>query len=202
MRPLFPGGFSAPQRPLRFFVLCLLGVLLWTPGGVADDRSGTEEPSLELLFQDVRYFHRWSEGTQHEFTPADQDVRGAWTDMLTLLAFEDVREGDGLADMANRVLGIYQQAGGHILRTASLPATELRPAEHMVVVVFVQPDFSEAAFVRFKLAHGIGMSVVYSHRIHGDAALPLLNRWLEDKLATTQQALADWEGFPEPAALP
>lgn len=153
--------------------------------------TAKEEPAA-FSFQRVDYFHRWSGGTQHEFTPARQEDLDHWTDMMTINAYPAVNDGDKLAEVANAVLGNYQRAG-KVIRTDSVPATNDTPAEHFISVIFTRPDFVEAAFARVKLVDATGHSFVYSHRIYGDSAAEDMNAWLKANGEKTEKALMDWK---------
>ena len=170
----------------RRVLICLV-VLAATTSRSAEDSSA---PAFS--FQGVKYFHRWSQNQQHEFTPANQEDLDHWTDMMTINAYPDVNDGEKLAEAANAVLGNYQRAG-KVIRTDSVPATEQRPAEHFICVVFSRPDFMEAAFARVKLHDGKGHSFVYSHRFYGDKASDKMGAWLKANGEKTEKTLMDWE---------
>jgi hypothetical protein len=85
---------------------------------------------------------------------------------------------DALAAKANAVLENYKRHGGRVLRTDSGPRTPDRPVEHFIAVIFGRPNFIEPAFARFKLAAGVGCSIVYSHRIYGEKVGDQMSRWL------------------------
>jgi hypothetical protein len=152
-----------------------------------------EENDVGLSFRGVEYFHRWSQGTQHEFTPARQEDLEHWTDMITINHYPDVDGGEKLAGAANAVLGNYKSADGTVLKTSSVPATEEKPAEHFIAVAFTRPGFAEAAFARFKLVDEKGHSFVYSHRLYGGKASDQLNDWLKENGAKIEKALLAWE---------
>src|ERR1700681_4352556 len=119
--------------------------------------------SPAFAFQGIDYFPRWSEKDQHEFTPAKQEDLEKWSDMITINTYNDAHDGERLASMANAVLENYKSHGATIAKTNSIPRTDAKPAEHLIVAVFSQPHFVEAAFARFRLAEGLGYSCVYSH---------------------------------------
>jgi hypothetical protein len=146
-----------------------------------------------FTFRQVDYFHRWSGGTQHEFTPANQEDLDHWTDMITINVYPDARDGEKMAGAANAVLGNYRSHGGKILKTSSVPATGERPAEHFIAVFFSQAGFAEAAFARFKLVGGRGHSFVYSHRVYGEKATDELTAWVKANGDKTEKALLDWD---------
>jgi hypothetical protein len=151
---------------------------------------------LAFAFQNVGYFHRWSGGTQHEFTPAKQEDLDHWTDMITINQYPAVEGAEKLAEVANAVLENYQRAG-KVIRTNSVPATDEQPAEHFIAVVFARPDFAEAAFARVKLHDGKGHSFVYSHRVYGNKAADDMSAWLKANGDRTEKALMEWES-PSP----
>lgn len=169
-------------RLLTVFVLVASAVTTLTS---KEDRSA-------FAFQKVDYFHRWSQGTQHEFTPAKQQDLDHWTDMITINVYPGVDDGEKLAGTANAVLGNYRSHQGKVLKTSSVPATNAQPAEHFIAVRFNQPNFVEVAFARFKLVEGKGHSFVYSHRVYGDKAIEEMNAWMTENGEKTEGALLDW----------
>ena len=173
-----------PQR-LLIFALALGAATILTS---ADDRSAPA-----FVFRDVNYFHRWSGDNQDEFTPAKQEDLEHWTDMITINAYPSVDDGEKMAGTANAVLGNYRSHQGKILKTSSVPATDERPAEHFIAVLFTRPDFAEAAFARFKLVDDKGHSFVYSHRFYGDKANEEMSAWLTANGEKTETALLDWD---------
>ncbi|HEX4631788.1 MAG TPA: hypothetical protein VH188_12575 [Chthoniobacterales bacterium] len=152
----------------------------------------SKEDHSAFSFQKTDYFHRWSQGTQHEFTPAKQEDLDHWADMITINVYPDVDDGEKLAGSANAVLENYRSHQGKILKTSSVPATDEKPAEHFIVVRFNQPDFVEVAFARFKLVEDKGHSFVYSHRVYGDKAIEEMNAWITANGEKTEHALLDW----------
>ena len=166
-------------------------LLLAVSGAAAAISADDKRPAF--AFQEVDYFHRWSQAEQHEFTPAKQEDLDHWTDMVTINGYPGAKDGEKLAGAANAVLENYRNAGGKILKTSSVPAGEDRPAEHFIAVLFTRPGFAEAAFARFKLLDGKGHSFVYSHRIYGKDAAEEMGEWLKDSGETTEKALLDWD---------
>jgi hypothetical protein len=156
-------------------------------------RSAEDSSAPAFAFQDVKYFHRWSQNQQHEFTPAKQEDLDHWSDMITINGYPGVGDGEKLAGAANGVLENYRNNQAKILRTNSVPATDEKPAEHFIAVLFTRPGFSEAAFARFKLVDGKGHSFVYSHRFYGDNAAEQMGEWLKDSGEETEKALMDWD---------
>jgi hypothetical protein len=152
-------------------------------------------------FKETSYFHRWSKNGQHEFTPEKQEDLKQWTDMLTVNAYPDAKEGEALAAKANAVVENYKSHQAKVLKTTSVPRTPDHPAEHLIVAVFGQPKFIEVAFARFKLIDGMGCSLVYSHRIYGDKIGDEMSAWLKANGAATEKALLDWTAMPSPKAL-
>jgi hypothetical protein len=158
--------------------------------------SAADSSTPAFSFREVEYFHRWSEANQHEFTPAKQEDLEHWTDMITINAYPGVDDGEKMAGTANAVLGNYRSHQGKVLRTDSVPATDERPAEHFVSVLFTRPAFAEAAFARFKLVDSQGYSFVYSHRFYGDKAAGEMGEWLKTNGEKTEKALMDWDASP------
>ena len=149
-------------------------------------------------FNAVDYFHRWSKGDQHEFTPEKQEDLKKWADMITLNAYPDVRDGDALAAKANAVLENYTKNRARVLKTNSVPRTADRPAEHLIAVVFGRPEFIEVAFARFKMIDSAGCSIVSSHRIYGEKIGDQMSTWLSANGQKVEKALMEWETIPSP----
>ena len=146
------------------------------------------------------YFHRFTKGDQHEYTPEGQEDLNAWTDMVTVHYYRNAKDGDALAATANAVLENYKANKALILRTDSVPRTASRPAEHLIVAVFPRPEFIEVAFARFRMHRGVGTASIYSHRIYGRQAGDAMQAWLEKNGPTTETTLMKWDVVPEPSA--
>jgi hypothetical protein len=153
-----------------------------------------------LSFGGQRYWHRFSAGGQHEFTPEGQSNLTTWRDMVTLNVHESVRNGDQLADLANGVLANYRRAG-RVIRTASKPRTEARPAEHLIVALLPAPDLVEAVLARVVLVDGVGVVVVHSHRAYGARAADSAGDWLAANGPAVETTLMAWSVKPAPAQL-
>jgi hypothetical protein len=152
-------------------------------------------------FSGVPYFHRFSKNDQHEYTPAGQEDLKAWKDMVTINHYPKVKDEAALAATANAVLANYKAAKGMVLRTASVPRTKDKPAEHLIAVVFGRPDFIEVAFARFRMRDGVGMSMIYSHRIYGKKTGDEMSAWLKKNGTATENNLMKWDATPKPTAL-
>ena len=164
--------------------------------GAATPESKIKAEGVSLTFGSVEYLHRWSKDEQHEFTPRGQEDLDRWSDMMTINRYLSVTDGVGLAATANAVLENYKNHRAMILRTDSVPRTTDKPAEYLIVVLFPNPDFIEAAFARFKIAGGVGTSTVYSHREYGKKIGDQMSSWLKTNGPTTEKALMSWEGIP------
>ncbi|HEX8281239.1 MAG TPA: hypothetical protein VF551_07670 [Chthoniobacterales bacterium] len=184
---------------LHFQVLAVAVFLSSSSSHVAFSQANDARPSIVL--RDVRYFHRWSQAEQHEFTPEKQDDLTRWTDMITVNGYPDARDGDALAAKANAVLETYKSHQGIVMKTSSVPRTPDRPAEHFVAVVFGRPAFIEAVFARIKMVDGAGCSIVYSHRIYGEKIGDQMSAWLGANGAAIEKALMDLSAFPSPKSL-
>ena len=77
-----------------------------------------------------------------------------------------------------------------------MPRTPTKPAEYLIVVLFGQPEFIEAAFARLKMVDGIGLSVVYSHRKYGNQSGSEMGAWLQKNGPTIETALMSMESIP------
>lgn len=177
---------------LQLALLCL-SIL---PAQFVDSADAApKKPSIK--FRNTEYFHRWSKDTQHEYTPKGQQDLKKWSDMVTLNTYTQAKDGDALAEMANKTLTNYKAAKGIIIKTSSVPKTATKPAEHLIVVVFGRPDFLEAAFARFRMHGGVGTSVVYSHRIYGKKVGNAMSDWLKKNGQKIETDLMKWNGMPK-----
>jgi hypothetical protein len=156
----------------------LLPVLILLPFPGAGEPPQAEKGKPAFTFSRQAYYHRYTKGNLHEFTPKGQSDLQKWTDMVTVNDYADVKDGETLAAKANAVLEIYKANKAMVVKTDSVPRTAKKPAEHLVVVLFPQPTFIEASFTRFVLSKGSGVSVVYSHRIYGTKAGDAMSAWL------------------------
>lgn len=155
------------------------------------------EPKPAFSFAKTEYFHRYSKGTLHEFTPKGQTDLQKWTDMFTINDYPAVKTGEGLADIANRVLTTYKANEGIILQTQSVPRTTTKPAEHLIVVLFRKATFAEVAFTRFVLMNGKGASMVYSHRIYSKKASAEMDSWITKNGGRTASAMMAIPSVPK-----
>lgn len=183
---------SASTRACCIRLLLLSCLLLVTGVGTA---SALEAAALS--FADTRYEHRWSKAGQHEYTPQGQEDLQAWRDMLSLLVHPQVIDGEGLAGVANTVLGNYQRAGV-IIHTDSRPATAEQPAEHLAVAALRGDNVVEVVFARFLLHDGVGLVVVRSWRSYGEDAAEHIDAWLQGNGEAIERALMAW--VPPPLA--
>ena len=141
--------------------------------------GGVLDPKAAFSFRKVEYFQRFSKGEMQEYTPKGQTDLNKWTDMVTVNKYKQVKDGEGLASVANQVLETYKANKAIVVRTSSVPRTATKEAEHLVVVLFPRPTFIEAAFTRFVMVGGVGTSVVYSHRIYSKKAGDAMSAWLK-----------------------
>jgi hypothetical protein len=191
---------SSPHGPRRWAApLLLAGALLAgvRSGAIAAPAAaGPPTSPVTLTFAGQAYRLRWSSQHQHEFTPAGQEDLNRWTDMVTINTYPGVSDGDGLADVANRALGNYRRHGATILRTASIPRSADRPAEHLVVALFPTRAFSEAVFARWRLADGRGTAVIVSHRHYGPKAGDAMAAWLQANGPAMERRLMALQEIP------
>lgn len=153
---------------MQFLPMLLIAATLQTSG-----------PKPAFTFLGQPYLHRYTKGNLHEFTPKAQTNLDKFTDMVTVNVYPNAKDGDGLAAAANTVLETYKANKAMVVKTSSVPRTEKKEAEHLIVVLFPRQTFIEASFARFAIAKGIGRSVVYSHRIYGKRVGDQMSKWLE-----------------------
>jgi hypothetical protein len=96
--------------PMRVQVTCVCLALLCalTVGSPASPVGPQKKKAAAFSFSGVPYFHRFSEGGQHEYTPSGQEDLKAWKDMVTIHHYPGVKDGEALAAAANAVLGNYK----------------------------------------------------------------------------------------------
>ena len=163
---------------------------------VAAEKAGNGRPVGGALgFRGTEFRPRWSNGTQSEFTPAGQEDLRKWTDMITLIRYPTVRNGGALAQAAQTALRGYEQSGATVIRTASVAKPGEADAEYLIIALFPQPDFIEAAFARFALVNRTGSSVVYSHRIYGKPVGEAMVAWLAGHGSDIEKELMGWNGI-------
>jgi hypothetical protein len=180
-------------------LLLLTGIALHGPGVASYAQAGKQEAPA-FTFGDVRYFHRFTQGDQQEYTPAQQEDLKAWKDMVTVQYYRKAKDGEALSTTANAVLANYKAARGVVVRTDSVARTKDREAEHLIVVVLGRPEFLEAVFARFRMQEGMGAAIIYSHRIYGQKIGDAMSKWLEKNGPATEKALMKWDAMPKPPA--
>lgn len=189
------------RRGTMKYLISLVFVALIFAQNAAGELSPQGAPQKSTMagfsFGTVKYFHRYTTADQHEFTPAGQEDLKAWTDMVTVLFYRNVRDGEGLAATASAVLENYKANRAVVVRTDSVPRTAAKPAEHLAVVTFGRPEFIEAVFARFKISDGIGTAVIYSHRIYGNKVGDSMSAWLKANGPATEKTLMTWDAMPK-----
>jgi len=175
----------------RYFIALFLCISMQASGNEL-----TNKGEYTVDFDQKKFTHRWSNNDQYEFTPGDQSVSGQWEDMITINYYKDVHEGEGLAEVANKVLDNYKKYGGKIILTDSVPETQNRLAEHIVAVVLGDTNFLEFVLARFSVNEGTGASVVYSHRIYGSDASSEMSEWMQVNGPKLQAELMQLEEIP------
>jgi hypothetical protein len=166
-------------------------------GGLLPQAVDTKEQVAAFSFADVKYLHRFTKSDQHEYTPAGQEDLNVWTDMVTIHLYRIVKDGEALAASANAVLENYKANKALIVKTYSVPRTNDKPAEHLIVAIFGRPGFIEVAFSRFRMHEGVGGAVIYSHRIYGKNVGNEMSVWLEKNGPTTEGSLMKWDAMPK-----
>lgn len=175
-------------------------VLLFAPtvvGGFSPQGTDNKPKTAAFSFGGIQYFHRFTKGDQHEYTPLGQEDLKTWTDMVTLLFYPKARDGEALAATANAVLENYKANKAVVVKTDSVPRTRDKQAEHLIVVIFGRPEFIEVAFTRFRMLEGVGSAVVYSHRIYGNKVGEAMSAWLQKNGPTSEKNLMTWDAMPK-----
>jgi hypothetical protein len=144
---------------------------------VATAQSARRADAAKLTFNGVDYVYRWGKAGQFEFLPPHDSDLAKWQDMVTINLHESATTGEHVAELANKVVANYQRAG-KVMRTDSKPGTPNRPAEHLIVAVFGNPDFLEAAFARM-VRSTASVSWWLSTRTGSTAGRPAMTDWLK-----------------------
>jgi hypothetical protein len=172
--------------------LLLVALAITEPRLMSGAGESPKGPAFE--FREVAYFARWSQNDQREFTPENQEDLDHWTEMVTINGYPGVDDNEKMAGTANAVLGNYRSHHAKILKARSVPGTKERPTEHFISAMFIQPDFVEVAFARFKLVDKKGISFVYSHRFYGEDKSEKSSAWIKAEADDVEKALMDWDG--------
>ena len=169
-------------------------------GGFPPQGAVRKVDAAAFSFADVEYFHRFTKGDQHEYTPGGQEDLKAWTDMVTINFYRQAKDGEALAATANAVLERYKANKAIVVKTDSVPRAKGKPAEHLIVVMFARPEFIEAAFARFRMHGGAGTAVIYSHRVYGKNVGREMSAWLAKEGPAVERNLMKWDAMPKPPA--
>ncbi|MGL4438114.1 MAG: hypothetical protein ACRCUE_02490, partial [Bosea sp. (in: a-proteobacteria)] len=111
--------------------------------------------------------------------------------MVTINRHVSVKNGDQLAEIANRIADNYRRHG-RIVKTSSKLSSGSHTVEYMAVALFARPDFTEAAFTRMLMVNGTGYAITYSKRIHDRAAGSKMSDWLLANGPRMETALLGW----------
>ena len=164
---------------------------------ILSTEAESQASKKSFRFANQEFVHRFTKGSLTEFTPKTQPDLKKWSEMITVNTYSDAKTGEALAERANTVLTNYQRAKAIVVRTDSKPRTASKPAEHLIVVLFPQPDFIEAAYARFVMHKGVGVSIVYSHRIYGKKAGDAMSAWLKANGEKREKELMALAGPPK-----
>src|SRR4051794_37481705 len=100
------------SRPVAGLAIIVILFMLSSAFAASDQANHSPQASAAALaFGGMDYVHRWSKDGQNEFTPQSDSDLAHWHDMITINVHDGVRNGEQLADLANRVLGNYQSHG-------------------------------------------------------------------------------------------
>jgi len=146
----------------------------------AESGSSLSKPFPQSIFFNGRtYKHRWSNGGQHEFTPAGQEDLSSWVDMLTLWVDPRVHDGETLALEVERVVARYRKINGQNLNVFFIPNGSERLGEYFISARLGKSPVVEFVAARFVLHQTQGMGIIYSHRTYGPSAAQGLIQWME-----------------------
>jgi len=166
----------------------LILALMVNPTALADAPQSAQIKPAVISFNNTQYFFRWSSGNQNEFTPKGQEDLNAWTDMITVFVYPDAKTGEDLAQVANQVLTNYQN-NGTVVRTASIPMTPSKPAEHYIAVLLGNDKLVESVQARFALVNGKGIGIIYAHRVYGSNPNAEIISWAKQNSVNLENLL-------------
>ena len=191
---------------LRPALACLLAVAVTASRAFAPTAASAAAPATSAAvaplfeFAGKPFVHRWSHGGQHEFTPPAQPDLAAWSDMVTVQLYDQVRTGDQLAFVADGVLVAYQKTG-LVVRTSRSQALPGHPAEHVLVAVLSDKGVREIVFARFRLTPEGGQALIYSHRVYGEQPDDAARAWFRENDTAAERAMMAWTDIPSAATL-
>lgn len=180
----------------------LPALLLWAAQATAQSHTQTDglilptQSAKFIKLNQTNYVYRWSKSNQYEYTPTTQPDLQKWQDMLTIVYYPEVKDGEGLARTANGLLETYKKHAAQVLKTTSKPRTTTEAAEHFIAVVFARKKIVEFVQVRLKINHGVGVAVVHSHRTYGKKAVALAQKWIQANGAKLDAQLMALKGIP------
>jgi hypothetical protein len=188
---------------LRVVMTSVMSVIVCLVAGASAVGAGERgAASLSLSFNGEEFVHRWSQKGQHEFTPkGDEDLK-SFKSMMTINVFDNVKDGEALAQIANGVLENYQK-NGHIMRTLSKPRTAKSEAEHFMAAILQAPNVREVAFARVLMFENRGVIAVYSKRFYGEGDVPedTMTAWFRANAVKIERVLVSWQGIPSRSVL-
>ena len=181
---------------IRTLLLSLTLITSATALGSVNAQQLEAKESSTIAFDSQEYQYQWSNQDLHEFTPNAQSVNAQWIDMMTVNYYPMVSSVKDLGIVADAVLSNYKNNGGIVLGFESIAATDNKPAEYIIGVVFGAPDAAEFAMVKFQLHDGVGASVAYAHREYGTDVGGVINDWMEANATRIQDKMTTFSDFP------
>lgn len=144
-----------------------------------------------IYFNGTNYFFRGlSQGDQFEFTPEGQEDLTTLTDSISVISYPTITDEEGLASVANNFITHYQsKPNAGILETSISGEKIENPGEHSIAILVVDPGFTMFGVFRLALVDGQGLGILYTHRMYGEDAGPVMREWLDYNAALLQAEL-------------
>ena len=155
-----------------FFFIVILSL-----NGISDC---DEKKAVSISINKLNFLYRWSSDIQFEFTPVGQEDLTKWTDMVTLISFQNVKNKQALTNAAAESLKYYESQKGIVIKAKSIPEKAEVFNEHLIIVVLGTKEFTEVVFARFKMEKEIGVALLYSHRIYGPKIGDEVSKWIKE----------------------
>lgn len=155
------------------------------------------EPITHIIwFNGSPFVLRWFQENQYEFTPLGQPDLDTWHDMVTVIYYPGVENGEQLDAIAKKVLETYQKFGAMVLLTDSHQRTDAEYPEYFAAVVFPQQAFMEFSQTRILMENGVGISLVYSHRIYDENKGEKTKEWILNNGPNYENHLKTFSDIP------
>ena len=127
----------------------------------------------------------------------------AWKDMASVLRFENIKDEEGLKNLAVGILNKFSKDGAKLFGRYSTPKTEKSSTMYHCVAIFAKKGHLEYVIVKFLLHDGVAHGLMLSHREYGeleDIKEPM-KIWINANDKNLNASVKAWNAFPTKAKL-